>query len=622
MKNCLLIFIVGILICSGYGTAGVTNTRISRISIGEETNFSSDHIIKDNFDMSPTSLPTSFDLRDVNGSNYVTSVKAQKGGTCWTHGVMAAMESNLLTTGNWEAAEETGEPNLAEYHLDWWNGFNQFNNDDIDPPTGKGLTVHMGGDYLVASAYLARGEGAVRDIDGQLFEEAPVRSDPSYHYYYPRDIEWYVAGKNLENIDVIKRKIMTDGAIGTSLCYSSEFMEALIHYQPPSSTKDPNHAVAIIGWDDDKYTKAPNSGAWLVKNSWGEDWGFDGYFWISYYDKHCCQHPDMGAVSYQDVELLAYQNIYYHDYHGWRDTKENCTKAFNVFTAQNDEILEAISFYSAANNVEYTVKIYDRFENELANSFSNQIALQEELYSDTGVINYTGFHTIDFNQPIGFTKGDEFYIYLELSHGGQPYDCTSEVPVLLGATGPGTIVESSSNPGESYYYDDNIWKDLYDFDTSANFCIKGLTNPWQPTTPDLHCHGNLKWRTVEPRSVITGNFTVENIGEPLSSLDWKIEEWPDWGQWTFYPLNMDNLKTTTGPITVEVSVVAPNKNNQKFTGEIKIVNKENPSDYDIIQVSLVTPKHKKVTGTLTHQLEGFLKPRIQLPLDFFVFRQR
>jgi C1A family cysteine protease len=35
------------------------------------------------------------------------------------------------------------------------------------------------------------------------------------------------------------------------------------------------HAVAIIGWDDEKE-------AWLVRNSWGTQWGMNGYMWIKY----------------------------------------------------------------------------------------------------------------------------------------------------------------------------------------------------------------------------------------------------------------------------------------------------------------------------------------------------
>ncbi len=39
--------------------------------------------------------------------------------------------------------------------------------------------------------------------------------------------------------------------------------------------KDISHAVLLIGWDDEKQ-------AWLVKNSWGENWGEKGFAWIRY----------------------------------------------------------------------------------------------------------------------------------------------------------------------------------------------------------------------------------------------------------------------------------------------------------------------------------------------------
>ena len=536
--------------------------------------------------------PVSFDLRDVDGENYVTGIRNQGPyGTCWTHGFCASLEGNLLMTGNWAAAGESGEPDLSEAHLDWWNGFNTHNNDD--DPGGGGLDPHWGGDYMVSSAYIVRGEGSVREIDAPYSEltTPPERNDPSYHHYYPMDIEWFVAEPDLSNINTIKNIIMEKGVIGTAFCsanYYHNYGNYIVHYQPPETTDEPNHAVAIIGWDDEKVTHAPSDGAWLCKNSWG-NWGPEnGYFWISYYDKWCGQHPEMGAVSYQSVEYEPYDYFYYHDYHGWRDTISDVSEAFNAFTATAEEDIVAVSFYNADDDVTYTVKIFDDFiGGELQNEFS----------SKTGYIDYKGFHTIELDTIVSVTMGDDFYIYVQLSNGGHPIDRTSEIPVLLGASKSRVTVKSAAAPGESYYKIDTTWYDLFDYefndstwDESANFCIKGIIGDRISAIPDLDCDGELKWEKEKPLTEIFGSFTVENIGEEYSELDWTVSEWPEWGDWTFTPKSGYGLLPDDGKITVEVSVISPEDENAEFTGEVKIQNLNKESDFEIIEVYLKTPR--------------------------------
>ena len=425
-------------------------------------------------------LPTSFDLRDYEEENYVTTVKSQQEGTCWTHGSMAAIESNMYMTGAWEDAGETGEPALAEYHLDWWNGFNKHNNDDLETQ-GSGLVVHEGGDYRVTTAYLSRLEGAVRDIDGQSFDTPPLRTSESYHYFYPRHVEWYTAGEDLEYIETIKTKIMQYGVMATCICWDYDFVDYSYNfYQPSSSTMLPNHSVSIIGWDDDHVVPAaPGNGAWLVKNSWGSGWGNSGYFWISYHDKWSCQEPEMGAVSFYDVEPLQYTNVYYHDYHGWRDTYVGIESAFNAFEAKEDSWLKSVNFFTAQDTVEYIIKVYDNFTD-------NQ--LTDILSITTGSFDHTGLHTVDLAIPARLQDGDDFYIYLELSDGGQPYDRTSDVPVLLGGESK-TIVESAAEEGQSFYFSSCCgWADLYFYDdpsgyqNTGNFCVKGLSEGSTPET--------------------------------------------------------------------------------------------------------------------------------------------
>ena len=452
-------------------------------------------------------LPRSYDLRKSGG---VTPIKKQQGGTCWAHGTMAAIESNLLVSGAWKRIGDPDIPALSEYHLDWWNGFNRHRNADL-PDASKdptGLNVHLGGDYRVAAAYISRGDGVVNApwtdkklLDNTWYSKIPDYAHPSYKRYYVRDIEWFTIGDNLENIDTLKRRIISEGAIGTAMAVNKGLMaKDFVHYQPFKHPSKPNHAIAIVGWDDEKVSadpdkKLPKPGAWLIKNSWGIERGDKGYYWISYYDKVCCRDPEMGAVSFRNVEPMKYSHVYFHDYHGWRGTISDIAKACNVFTAMESHKLASVSFYTAADNVRYTAKIYSRFDKG---------QLQEELATKKGAVPFTGFHTIDLDTPVHVKKGQTFIVYLEVDKGGQAIDRTSEIEVLLqpepkqpekkqpikkGPTGPrgpngGPIVLSKANPEESYYFNGVIWRDLYEyrfdnpnwamFDRSANFCMKAL----------------------------------------------------------------------------------------------------------------------------------------------------
>jgi C1A family cysteine protease len=470
-------------------------------------------------------LPRAYDLRKSGG---VTPIKSQQGGTCWAHGTMAAIESNLLVSGGWKKFGDGDMPSLSEYHLDWWNGFNRHCNNDLEDATKSpfGLTVHQGGDYRVAAAYISRGDGVVcTPLDDSKTPDTkswhskiPDRFHPAYKRYYVRDVEWFTMGDNLENIDVVKRRIMKEGAMGTAMAVGKDHMaKDFVHYQPIGHKQRPNHAVAIVGWDDDKVTsdpdkKSPKPGAWLIKNSWGTERmtkdkkkipvGENGYYWISYYDKVCCRDPEMGAVSFRNVEPMKYSHVYFHDYHGWRATITDISKACNVFTATADHKLVSVSFYTAADNVKYAAQIYSKFANGRPEGLKA---------TKSGMIARTGFHTVDLDEAVNVPAGSSFVVCLEVSAGGQAIDRTSEIEVLLqpdpkkedkkpvvvqpkkkgapGAPGPrgphgGPIVISKANPEESYYYNGVIWRDLYEyrfdnpdwatFDRSANFCMKAL----------------------------------------------------------------------------------------------------------------------------------------------------
>jgi len=91
---------------------------------------------------------------------------------------------------------------------------------------------------------------------------------------------------------IIKKHIMQYGSLYANI--SSNALTSQNGYavlNTPSSSYQVNHAISIVGWDDNfskenfpASCKPVNNGAYLALNSWGENWGNAGYFWISYED--------------------------------------------------------------------------------------------------------------------------------------------------------------------------------------------------------------------------------------------------------------------------------------------------------------------------------------------------
>ena len=197
----------------------------------------------------------------------------------------------------------------------------------------------------------------------------------------------------------------------------------------------------------------------------------------------------MGFVSFQDVEPMKYDSVYYHDYHGWRDTLD-VQETVNIFVADARDTLTAVSFFVAADSVHYTIKLFrDR----------HKLLTDEFELTQSGTVAHPGFHTMDLDHPAVLMEGDSFFVYLSLDKGGHPYDCTSEIPVLLDVpllyrtTVPAlTVVPSAAAKNESIFKQNGSWVDLQTVNTSANFCIKALVKKGkfslqspEPESPEL-----------------------------------------------------------------------------------------------------------------------------------------
>jgi hypothetical protein len=237
------------------------------------------------------------------------------------------------------------------------------------------------------------------------------------------------------------------------------------------------------------------------------------------------------------------------------------------------------------NNIDYEITVSIR--KELEDDDLTSVSFIPNLISPPNWLE------VDFND-IAVNPGESYYIVCRTNDGtwedamcygwGFTYDYNSYLDGLVYVT---------LNRGIHW----DVWIDeLMNITLDSCFMTYGYNDP--NAKADLECTGNLNWKDIQTGEPISGDFIIENSGFNGSLLDWEITSYPSWGGWTFSPSSGDDLTPAAGAVTVQVSCIAPSEANQEFTGEIKIVNKEDTNDFCILQVQLTTPKHSVVTSPL------------------------
>ena len=389
-------------------------------------------------------IPTRYDLREKERMSVVKNQGSY--GTCWAFAATSALESALLPEEN------------DLFSVDHMSMSNSFDADQYE-----------GGEYTMGMAYLAAWQGPVYESDDPYGDGKTDGSlKPVKHVQEMRVID----GKDYE---AIKEAVFKYGGVTTSLYSTIRSSQGDSEYYKRSTnsycyigTEKPNHDVLIIGWDDN-YPKENFSvnlegdGAFICQNSWGDSFGDNGVFYVSYYDTNVGTHN----VVYTRIEDTDnYDNIYQSDLCGWRGNlgfeKEEIYGA-NVFTAEKDEMVAAAGFYATSADTEYEVYIVNDFQNETSLTTRTQVA--------SGTLEQAGYYTIDFDQEISVKAGEKFAVMLYLKTPGSQY------PLAIEYDSQESYMDSVElDDGEGYIsYTGNKFINVKE-KRDCNLCIKAFTN--------------------------------------------------------------------------------------------------------------------------------------------------
>ncbi len=347
--------------------------------------------------------------------NIVTPARNQKGtNSCWAFASLSAVETSAIMDGLPETA-------LSAKHIEYMvtrNAFTDYNNE-----YGFDRELDAGGNPYFAGSYFFRHDGPILETSmpytehHYMMKTTDLPKDKAYFDIGSYRTEYYedAAYCNTNQIDTIKKNVIEHGSVVASIYYDTSFLNKNIYYNynDYSGIKNSNHAVTIVGWDDNisasNFKNATHNGAWIVKNSWGPTWGENGTFYVSYDDIRICG----SMTTFFDVRKNTFDNTYFA-----ADTLANVS-----FPMNGGYVYSKAKFTKKSNKDEYLDKV--SVEVNANNNYEVYVSVGTDAEGSwqlvgSGVATINSVVSLRF-APIKITS--DFYVIVKYTKGNYPAMC-------------------------------------------------------------------------------------------------------------------------------------------------------------------------------------------------------
>ena len=362
------------------------------------------------------SIPSSYDSRSLLTLPAVRNQSPWQ--LCWAFSALAVGEIYMINNGL-----AGSSVNLSERHLGHY-----YHGDAYDPlGYASGDGTYLATDYLdsgnnnkFTTFALANWVGAAAE-SSYPYDTAPTagRSATMDDVAHLTNAYWI----NANDTDNVKTYIMRNGAVGLSFYYLTADMNFETGGYYNDTYTSTNHAITVIGWDDDFSadnfnTRPPQDGAWLCRNSAGSSFGEDGYFWLSYCDKSITTASSTAFV-FEFESANNYHWNYHHDgsFGISSSSFQNGSSFANVFTACGsaagfDEEIHAVGLAVASADLSYEIQIYTGLTDP-SKPESGRAALDQP---QTGTTNLAGYYTVELDEPVRIRHGETFSVVITLEN--------------------------------------------------------------------------------------------------------------------------------------------------------------------------------------------------------------